>query len=58
MSKVSIIVPVFNVENCLGRCLESLLSQTFENIEILLINDGSTDRSGEICCEFSKKDRK
>ena len=39
MSKVSIIVPVFNVEDYLERCLESLLSQTFENIEILLIND-------------------
>ncbi len=58
MTKVSVIIPVFNVENYLEKCLESLLSQTFDDMEILLINDGSTDISGEICCEFSKKDRR
>ena len=52
MSEVSIIVPVFNVENYLGRCIESLLSQTFEDIEILLVNDGSKDKSGEIRDKF------
>lgn len=54
MSEVSIIVPVFNVENYLGRCIESLLSQTFEDIEILLVNDGSKDKSGEIRDKFWK----
>ncbi|MBQ6907379.1 MAG: glycosyltransferase [Clostridia bacterium] len=55
MSKaVSIIVPVYNIEPYLPVCLESLISQTYSNIEIILINDGSTDRSGEICKQFAE----
>lgn len=53
---VSIIVPVYNVERCLDRCLGSLTDQTLKNIEIICINDGSTDNSAEILTEFAKKD--
>ena len=54
--KVSIIVPVYNVESYLPRCIESLINQTYKNIEIILINDGSTDSSLAICEDYSKKD--
>jgi len=54
--KVSIIVPVYNVEQYLEHCLESLLNQTLQDIEIILINDGSTDASGDICERFQKTD--
>lgn len=55
MKEISIIVPVFNVQNYLVRCIESLLNQTFRDFEIILINDGSTDNSGDICYFYSKK---
>ena len=58
MEKVSIIVPVYNAEPYLKRCLDSLLKQTFSNIEILLINDGSTDNSEKIMKEYVKKDKR
>lgn len=54
--KVSIIIPIYNSENTLYRCLNSVLNQTLKEFECYLINDGSTDKSGEICDEFSKKD--
>lgn len=53
--KVSIVVPVYNAEKYLSRCVESLLNQTHRNMEILLVDDGSTDRSGEMCGEFAAK---
>lgn len=53
---VSIIVPVYNTEAYLRRCLDSLSRQSLKNIEILLIDDGSTDRCGEICEEYAVKD--
>ena len=53
---VSIIVPIYNAENTLEKCVDSLLSQSYENIEVLLINDGSNDNSYLICKEYSKKD--
>ena len=56
MEKISVIVPVYNVEKYLHRCVDSLLSQSYTNIEIILINDGSADKSGEICDEYAKKD--
>ena len=56
MDKISIIVPVFNVEKYLSKCIESLVKQTYKNIEILLINDGSQDNSLNICKEWEKKD--
>lgn len=54
--KISVIIPVFNVEKYLKRCVESVLNQTYYNLEILLIDDGSTDRSGIICEELKKDD--
>lgn len=51
--KVSIIIPVYNVEKYLKKCIESIIKQTYENIEIILVNDGSNDCSGEICNEFT-----
>ena len=56
MSLISIIVPVYNAENTLDRCIVSAISQSYTSIEVLLINDGSTDRSGEMCDEWSAKD--
>lgn len=56
--KISIIVPVFNIENYITKCVDSLINQTYENIEILLIDDGSTDNSGNICDDLSKKDNR
>lgn len=53
---VSIIIPVYNVEKFLARCLDSVLIQTYTNIEVLLIDDGSTDHSGEICDSFAAAD--
>lgn len=53
---ISIIIPVYNVEQYLEKCIDSLISQTYNNIEILLIDDGSTDNSPKICDEYSKKD--
>lgn len=53
---ISIIVPVYNAEKTLTRCVEALLGQTYSNIEILLIDDGSKDRSLDICREFARKD--
>lgn len=53
---ISIIVPVYNVELYIERCLDSILSQTYTNIEIVVIDDGSTDNSGVICDAYKKKD--
>jgi len=53
---ISVIIPIYKVENYLRRCVDSVLSQTYSNIEIILIDDGSPDRCGEICDEYAKKD--
>ena len=50
--KVSVVVPVYNVETYLRRCVDSILAQTVEGLEVILIDDGSTDGSGEICDEY------
>ena len=56
MVKVSIIVPVYNVEKYLSKCLESLINQTLKDIEIICVNDGSTDNSLSILKEYANKD--
>ena len=56
--KISVIVPVYKAENYLHRCVDSLLAQTFQDFEILLIDDGSPDRSDEICDEYARKDKR
>lgn len=56
MPKVSIIIPVYKAEKYLNRCIDSILAQTFTDWELLLIDDGSPDRSGDICDEYAKKD--
>lgn len=56
--KISIIVPIYNVDKYLEECLESLINQTYRNIEIILINDGSTDSSLEICKRYKKVDKR
>lgn len=55
---ISVIVPVYNVENYLRKCLESIINQTYKNLEIILIDDGSTDNSGKICDEYAAKDNR
>ena len=55
---VSIIVPIYNVENYLKKCIDSLMNQTYKNIEIMLIDDGSPDNCGKICDEYAKKDKR
>ena len=54
--KISIIVPVYKAEAYLHRCVDSILLQSFQDFEVLLIDDGSPDKSGEICDEYAKKD--
>lgn len=58
MIKVSVIVPVYNVEKYLDRCLSSIIAQTYQHLEIILIDDGSTDHSADICDIFATKDNR
>ena len=58
MPKVSIIIPVYNTEEYLAACIESVRSQSFKDFEVLLVDDGSTDGSGQICDEFVQKDNR
>ena len=53
---ISVIIPIYNVESYLPRCLESVLSQTLPNLEIILVDDVSPDRCGAICDEYAAKD--
>lgn len=57
-SKVSVVVPIYNVEFFLPQCIESLIRQTLKDIEIILVDDGSTDHSGKIADEYAKKDKR
>lgn len=58
MSKVSVIVPCYNVEKYLAQCIESLIAQTLEDIEIVLVDDGSPDNSGKICDQYKEQDER
>ena len=53
---ISVIVPVYKVERYIHRCVDSILSQTYQNLEIILVNDGSPDKCGQICEEYAQKD--
>lgn len=56
MKKISVIIPIYNVEKFLRECIDSVINQTYKNLEIILVNDGSTDSSGKICDEYKEKD--
>ena len=58
MPLISVVVPVYKVENYLNRCVESVLKQTFTDFELILVDDGSPDRCGEICDEYAKLDQR
>lgn len=58
MAKISIIVPVYKVENYIRRCVDSILAQTFTDFELILVDDGSPDNCGKICEEYAKKDER
>lgn len=55
---ISVIVPIYNVEKYLSKCIESIINQTYKDLEIILVDDGSTDSSGKICDEFATKDNR
>lgn len=54
--KISVIIPIYNVENYLERCLNTVCGQVYKNLEIILIDDGSTDNSLQVCKKFEKRD--
>lgn len=56
--KISVVLPIYNVEKYLNRCLKSVVNQTYKNIEIILVDDGSTDQCPELCEEWSRKDKR
>lgn len=55
---VSVIIPAYNIEDYIGRCLDSIISQTYKNLEIIVVDDGSSDHTGEILDNYAKKDRR
>lgn len=57
-NKISVIIPVYNTEQYLDKCIESVVNQTYKNLEIILVDDGSTDKSGVICDEWKEKDER
>lgn len=58
MEKISVVIPVYNVEQYLEKCVQSVLNQTYKNLEIILVDDGATDKSGIICDELANKDNR
>ena len=58
MPKISVIVPVYKAEPYIARCIESVLSQDFTDWELILVDDGSPDKAGEICDAYREKDRR
>jgi glycosyltransferase involved in cell wall biosynthesis len=58
LPKISVVIPVYNVEKHIKRCIDSVLNQTYQDFEIILIDDGSEDQSGQICDEYANKDKR
>ena len=58
MAKISVIVPVYNVEVYLDKCVKSIVNQSYRDLEIILVDDGSLDRSSELCDMWAQKDRR
>ena len=56
--KITVVVPVYNVSNYLEKCIESIIKQTYKKLEIILVDDGSTDDSGLICDKYTKKSKR
>lgn len=56
--KISVIIPVCNIQEYVGPCIESVLTQTYDNLDIIIINDGSTDSSLAICEEYASRDNR
>ncbi|MCF0156053.1 MAG: glycosyltransferase, partial [Veillonella sp.] len=56
MSKISVIVPIYNVEPYIHQCVDSIINQTYKDLEIILVDDGSPDNCGKICDEYAAKD--
>lgn len=56
--KISVIVPIYNIEEYISKCIESIIRQTYSNLQIILVDDGSTDSSGKICDIYAKQDRR
>ena len=55
---ISVVVPIYNVENYIKKCVDSILSQTYKNLEIILVDDGSPDNCPQICDEYAQKDNR
>lgn len=55
---ISVIVPVYNVEKYIRKCIDSIIQQTYENLQIILVDDGSSDSSGKICDEYATSDKR
>lgn len=58
LPKVSLILPIYNKERFFDRCMDSIFAQTYNNLEIILVNDGSTDRSDEFCKKYANTDNR
>lgn len=58
MKKISVVIPVYNVEKYISECLDSVINQTYKNLQIILVDDGSTDFSGKICDVYAEKDNR